>query len=115
MREDGAWELLEGGEAASVLSPGSGSFVPAHFPLREAGLEELEAWQPPPIRAEELEFLPRTARRLFEQTELALFGWFGGTIFEQSQFLLGLEGFMVRLAADPAFMDRLLGKLAEPR
>jgi uroporphyrinogen decarboxylase len=113
LRADGAWELLEEGEVASVLSPGSGSFVPARFPLAGAGLEELEAWQPARITSAELEFLRRTARRLYEGTDKALFGWFGGSIFEQAQFLCGWEEFLVRLAADPAFADRLLEKLTE--
>ncbi|HJX41939.1 MAG TPA: uroporphyrinogen decarboxylase family protein [Anaerolineales bacterium] len=100
LRADGAWELLEGGEAASIMSPGSGSFVPARFPLAGAGLEELE-------------FLHRTARRLYGETDKALFGWFNGSIFEQSQFLCGWDEFMVRLAADVPFADRLLEKLTE--
>ncbi len=110
---DGAWELLEEGRVASVLSPGSGSFVPAWFPLAGATLEELEAWQPPRIGAEELEFLRRTARRLYETTDKALFGWFNGSIFEQAQFLCGWEEFLVRLTLDSPFADRLLEKLAE--
>ena len=113
LRADGAWELLEGGEAASVLSPGSGSFVPARFPLAGATLGQLEAWQPPRITAGELEFLRRTARSLYEDTDKALFGWFNGSIFEQSQFLCGWDEFLVRLAVDPPFADRLLEKLAE--
>jgi len=113
IRADGAWELLEGGQAASVLSAGSGSFVPARFPLAGATLGELEAWQPPRITAEELGFLRRTARSLYEGTDKALFGWFNGSIFEQSQFLCGWDEFLVRLAVDPPFADRLLEKLAE--
>jgi uroporphyrinogen decarboxylase len=87
--------------------------VPARFPLAGASLEELEAWQPPEIGAEELEFLHRTARGLYEGTDKALFGWFGGSIFEQAQFLCGWDEFMIRLAADPPFADRLLEKLTE--
>jgi uroporphyrinogen decarboxylase len=113
IRTDGGWELMEEGALASVLSAGSGSFVPARFPLAGASLEELEAWQPPEIGAEELEFLRRTARGLYEGTDKALFGWFGGSIFEQAQFLCGWDEFMIRLAADPPFADRLLEKLTE--
>jgi len=115
LRADGAWELLEpeDGQVSSLLSPGSGSFVPARFPLAGAGLERLEAWQPPRISAEELEFLARTARGLYEGTDKALFGWFNGSIFEQAQFLCGWEEFLVRLACDPPFADRLLEKLAD--
>jgi uroporphyrinogen decarboxylase len=111
IRADGAWELYEDGELASVLSPGSGSFVPARFPLAGATLEGLEAWQPPRISDEELEFLHRTARRLYEETDKALFGWFNGSIFEQSQFLCGWEEFLIRLYDEPRFTDRLLDKL----
>jgi uroporphyrinogen decarboxylase len=113
IRADGAWELLEEGGVASVLSPGSGSFVPARFPLAGASLEELEAWEPARITPEELEFLRRSARRLYEGTDKALFGWFNGSIFEQAQFLCGWDEFLVRLAVDPPFADRLLEKLTE--
>jgi uroporphyrinogen decarboxylase len=112
IRADGAWELVENGKAASVMSPGSGSFVPARFPLGGASLEQLEAWQPPRITTEELEYLHRTARRLYEDTDKALFGWFDGSIFEKSQFLCGWDEFLVRLYTDPPFADRLLEKLA---
>jgi uroporphyrinogen decarboxylase len=113
IRADGAWELDEDGVPASVLAPGSGSFVPARFPLAGAILEKLEAWQPPRITDEELEFLSRTARRLYEDTDKALFGWFNGSIFEQSQLLCGWDEFLVRLYTDPPFADRLLAKLTE--
>ena len=112
LRPDGAWELLEEGRVSSILSPGSGSFVPARFPLAGATLAELEAWQPARITTEELEFLGRTARRLHETTDKALFGWFNGSIFEQAQFLCGWDEFLVRLSVDPPFADRLLEKLA---
>jgi len=111
VRPDGSWELTEAGELASVLAPGGGSFVPVRFPLAGALLEQLEAWQPPRITGEELEFLHRTARRLYETTDKALFGWFGGSIFEQAQFLCGWEEFLVRLHGEPRFSDRLLEKL----
>ncbi len=113
IRADGAWELLEQGQVASRLSPGSGSFVPARFPLAGASLEQLEAWEPARITAEELEFLGRIAQRLHETTDKALFGWFNGSIFEQSQFLCGWDEFLVHLAVDPPFADRLLAKLAD--
>lgn len=111
VRGDGAWELLAEGEVTSRLSPGSGSFVPACCPLAGATLEQLEAWEPPRITAEELGFLRATARRLHEGTDKALLGWFNGSIFEQSQFLCGWDEFLVRLYADPLFTDRLLEKL----
>jgi len=111
VRADGSWELTEAGQPASILAPGSGSFVPARFPLAGATVEQLDAWQPETIGQEELEFLSATARRLYEDTDKALFGWFGGSIFEQAQFLCGWEEFLVRLYGEPRFSDLLLEKL----
>ncbi len=110
---DGSWELWEGGRPVHRLSPGSGSFVPAFFPLAGADLEALEAYPLPPIGEEELSFLHRRARLAWERTDYALFGWMGGSIFEQAQFLCGWDGFMMRLAAEPQFAERLLERLTE--
>jgi uroporphyrinogen decarboxylase len=111
--EDGSWELWEGGRAVHRLSPGSGSFVPAFFPLAGANLEALEAYPLAPIGDEELSVLHRRARLAWERTDYALFGWIGGSIFEQAQFLCGWDDFMMRLAAEPRFAERLLERLTE--
>jgi uroporphyrinogen decarboxylase len=111
--EDGAWRLFEAGVQSSLLSPGSGSFVPTHFPLAKAQAEKLEAFSPQRISDEELEYLHRTARYLYENTDKALFGWLGGSIFEQAQFLSGYDTFFIRLALEPEFSRRLLEKLTE--
>jgi uroporphyrinogen decarboxylase len=78
-----------------------------------ATLERLEAWRPLRLADEELEALHHTARRLFADTDQALFGWFNGSIFEQSQFLCGWDEFLVRLYTDALFADRLLARLTE--
>ena len=109
---DGSWELYERGRRTNLLAAGSGSFVPVHFPLRGAGLEELEAYELPPIGQEELDHLHEEARRLYEDTEYAVLGWFGGSIFEQAQFLCGWEDFLLRLAGEPEFASRLLERLS---
>jgi len=108
---DGTWELRERGRAIHTLSPGSGSFVPAHFPLAGADLEAIEAFPLPGISDEEVEFLHRTARRLYESTDKALFGWFNGSIFERSQFLCGWDEFLMNLYAAPELAEALLEKL----
>jgi uroporphyrinogen decarboxylase len=111
VREDGTWELRENGTVMHTLSPGSGSFVPAHFPLAGADLEAIEAYPLRRIGDEELEFLQRTARRLHEETDKALFGWFNGSIFEQSQFLCGWDEFLMNLYGAPELAEALLEKL----
>jgi uroporphyrinogen decarboxylase len=111
--EDGSWEIHQDGVVSHRLSPESGSFIPAGFPLAGAGMEALEAFQPQRITDQELEYLHRTARRLYEDTDKAVFGWFNGSIFEQAQFLCGWDDFFLRLAADPPFVQALLSKLTE--
>jgi uroporphyrinogen decarboxylase len=113
VRQDGTWELRENGTVMHTLSPGSGSFVPAHFPLAGADLEAIEAYPLARISDAELEFLHRTARRLYETTDKALFGWFNGSIFEQSQFLCGWDEFLMNLYGAPEIADALLEKLTQ--
>lgn len=109
---DGTWEIRSAGVVSHRLSPESGSFVPAHFPLAGAAAEALEAYQPARISDRELDWLHRQARRLCEDTDKAVFGWFNGSIFEQAQFLCGWGEFFLHLAADLPLMERLLAKLA---
>jgi uroporphyrinogen decarboxylase len=96
-----------------MLSPGSGSFVPTHFPLAGIGPEELERYPFSRIDEEELRLLEGRARRLYEGTDKCLFGWFNGSIFETAQLLSGFDTFFLRLAAEPEFSRRLLERLAE--
>jgi uroporphyrinogen decarboxylase len=113
---DGAWKLFEGEVMTDVLSPGSGSFVPAHFPLAEIDTDDLQALERfplPRVSREELEFLRKRARFLHENTDKALFGWFSGSIFETGQFLSGFANFFIRLAGEPEFSRRLLERLTE--
>ena len=113
IEEDGTWKLYEGSTMTAVLSPGSGSFVPGHFPLKDIDLEQLEHYALPRISAEELEYLGRRARQLYENTDKALFGWFNGSIFETAQFLSGFDTFFMRLAGEPEYSRRLLERLTE--
>jgi uroporphyrinogen decarboxylase len=113
---DGTWKLVEGGVMTDILSPGSGSFVPAHFPLGEIDsrdLEALERFPLPRISPAELQHLRSRARHLYQSTDKALFGWFNGSIFETGQFLSGFDTFFIRLAGEPEFSRRLLERLTE--
>jgi uroporphyrinogen decarboxylase len=116
IQQDGTWKLVEGEVVTNILSPGSGSFVPAHFPLGEIegeDLEALERYPLPRISREELQYLRERARTLYENTDKALFGWFNGSIFETGQYLSGFDTFFMRLAGEPRFSRRLLERLTE--
>jgi len=110
---DGTWKLYEGSTMTAMLSPGSGSFVPTHFPLKNIDLDQLERYPLPRISEEELEYLRKRARHLYENTDKALFGWFNGSIFETAQFLSGFDTFFMRLVGEPELSRRLLERLTE--
>jgi uroporphyrinogen decarboxylase len=113
IKDDGTWELYHDGIKKGMLSPHSGSFVPTYFPLENATLQELEEYDFSPMDAVELEQLGRKAKVLYEETEYAIFGWLGGSVFEATHYLLGFDEAMYRLVEDRPFMTRLFERLTE--
>ncbi len=112
IRKDGSWELFHNGVKTNVLSTQTGSFVPVHFPLGGANLNRLNEYELTGIEDRELEYLNRRARWLFENTDYAIFGWFGGSIFEQTHYLCGYDEIMIRLISERDFVRALFEKLA---
>jgi len=62
---------------------------------------------------ETLEELAARAKRLYEETDYALAGVFGGHIFAQAQIIRGMEHFMCDLVADETLARALMDILAE--
>jgi len=100
------------GSIAQRMAAGTYHFVPADPPLADAGLEDLEHFEPRRISDEELEFLHHTARRLHDETDYAIFGWFGGSLVEGAQFARGWARFLMDLKRAPDFAAALVEKLA---
>jgi uroporphyrinogen decarboxylase len=99
----------------SVRQPGGGSYLEVvHYPLADATIDDLEgySWPDPyaPGRGEGAEAM---ARRLYEGTDLALLGRFGGPIVETPLYLVGWENWLVRLAREPEFAAALLDKITD--
>lgn len=114
-RSDGlvkdAWGVLY----KMVSQPGGGRYYEVvDSPLKDATIEDLEKYPWPeadlPGRGEGAE---ENAKRLFEDTDLALLGRFGGPITETALYLLGMENWMMRLAQDPDFIWALLEKITD--
>jgi len=57
--------------------------------------------------------LEERAKDLYNQTNLALIGRFGGTIMEQAIFLRGYEQWMVDLISYPEFSSKLMNRIAD--
>ncbi len=90
--------------------PGGGSYMEAvNFPLADATLSDLEKYPWPiadlPGRGEGAELM---AKHLYEDTDLALVGRFGGSIVETPLYLMGWDNWLMRMASDPEFAERLL-------
>jgi len=98
-----------------VSQPGGGRYYEVvDSPLKNATLDNLAdyPWPQPdlPGRGETAE---ATARQLFEDTDFALIGRFGGPITETALYMLGMENWMTRLAIAPEFIDELLSKITD--
>lgn len=114
-RSDGLIEDEWGVLYKVVSQPGGGSYNEVvKSPLKDAKLSDLAnyPWPVPdlPGRGEEAE---KNAKTLFEDTEFAILGRFGGAITETALYMLGMENWMIRLASDPDFMDALLTKITD--
>ncbi len=87
-------------------------FDPISFPLSAATSEaDLDSYPWGEFPDEVLKQLRTEARRLFEETDYAIIGGFGGAFLEDGQFLRGWENFMMDLAGDPPFAEALLDRL----
>jgi len=101
------------GSVTQRMCAGTYHFLPADPPLAEASLEEVRRFDFRRISDEELAFLRCIARRLHEETDLAVFGWFGGSLVEAGQFARGWAPFLVDLLRAPDFAAALVDRLAE--
>ncbi|MCP4537628.1 MAG: methyltransferase [Chloroflexi bacterium] len=95
------------------MPAGTYHFVPRDAPLANATMEDVEQFEPRRLSDEELDFVHHAARRLRRETEYAIFGWFGGSLFEGAQFARGWVNFMMDLKRAPDFATALVEKLAQ--
>ena len=98
-----------------VSQSGGGSYYEVqHAPLANASIEDLEKYPWPaadlPGRGEGAEAF---AKDIYENTDLALMGRFGGPIIEMGVYLLGFERWMVRAASEPEFAAAFLDKVTD--
>lgn len=113
---EGGWLLYdETGALLERMPKSSLYFEKARWPLADArtphDIETMHDWAP--YETQELDYLRRRARWLFENTDYAIVGAFGGNMLEQGQFLRGWELFMLDLAADRRFAGYLMDRIAE--
>lgn len=95
--------------ASSFYFDGYGS-----APLSEVtSISELKAMEGWVYTDEELLRLQTEAKRLYQETDYAILGSFGGAFLEGGQGLRGWDQFMMDIAGDRAFTEALLDKMLE--
>jgi uroporphyrinogen decarboxylase len=111
---DGSVYQLEDGRRVRHRPLSSHYFYNIYHPLAEATTPaDLD---PFPLRSysdDELSLLRDRARYLYENTDYAIMGNFGGNILEAGQDLRGWEQFMMDLAQGGPFLEAFLEKLTE--
>jgi uroporphyrinogen decarboxylase len=98
-----------------VNQPGGGSyFEVVQSPLCDATLDDLEKYPWPDSTLPGVgEMVEKNAKSLYENTDLALMGRFGGPIIELPIYLMGMQKWMVRTVTDPKFAAALLDKITD--
>lgn len=93
----------------------SGSYMEvAYSPLENASLEKLKQYPWPNVDIPgRLEETAETARNLFENTNLALMGRFGGPILETAVYLMGFEKWLLCTAEAPEVAGYLLDRITD--
>jgi len=96
------------------LPSGGFYFEDVEAPLATATIDDLERhpWPDPndPGWGEEVE---EKAKRLYEETDLALMGRFGGPVWETAYRMRGYSQCLMDLIVNPDFASALLGKICE--
>jgi len=86
------------------------------FPIKDISLTALDRYDwPEPDPAEYILELRRQAEHLYYQSEYALVGSavIGGGIFEQPARIVGMQNFLMSIAAEPKFAERLMEQITE--
>lgn len=122
--EDGSEVEIEAGKELARRPKDGIYFDPIYSPLKDATIEDLDdfVWpapfsfykMPDPNNLEiYLNGLEDEAKYWYNESDLALVGNFGGSIFEAAYGLRGFEQFMVDLMIDKKFAGKLLDKLVD--
>jgi uroporphyrinogen decarboxylase len=97
-----------------VHQPNGSYMEPVHHPLADATLDDLEAYPWPSTEVPGRKAATAAvAKRLYEETDLALMGRFGGPIVETALYLMGWERWLVCAAKEPEFARALLERIAD--
>ena len=122
--EDGSEVQIENGRQIAKRPSEGIYFDPIYTPLADAKIEDLDdfVWHSPfsfykMPDLDKLDMfvsnLEERGKFLYDNSDLAIVGNFGGSIFEAAYGLRGFENFMIDLMVNKKFAEKLLDKLVK--
>ncbi len=113
-REDGTWEALDGDRIVGRMPAGGYWFDGVYHPLADAQTpDDIDAYDFPTLSDEAVAYLERESKRLYEETDYAILGEFGGNLLEGGHGDFGYERFMELLLTDPDLVEYYLDRKLE--
>ncbi|MGD9002431.1 MAG: uroporphyrinogen decarboxylase family protein [Anaerolineae bacterium] len=121
-RPDGSQVLLDEAGTVVLKMPRDGHyFDPVHSPLADATsiheidrhLDAIRSYDKPAHLDTSYEDLACEAKRLREETDYLLVGFFGGHIFQSAQSLRGWDTFLLDLLINRTFAEALMDRLVQ--
>lgn len=115
--EPGSYEIWDG-DLCARMPRGALYFDMVRFPLEHAkSVEDVEKYlEENPLELigeEEFTWLRENSLRLYENTDKAILGAFGGNILEGGQFAFGWQKFMTDILANREMIEYFLDRLVE--
>lgn len=112
--EDGSLAIVDNGTVIARMPKSSLYFFSTYYPLADAEtFEDIDQFSLSGISDEELEYLHKRAKHLYENTDYAIMGGFGGNVYETAQFTRGWDTFLMDLIANPGFANRILERITD--
>lgn len=114
VKKDNAWVLMDRDRVAARMPEGVLYFEPCN-PLMEhaSTTKDIENHPWYYFRDEDLKMLETRARQLYDETDFAIMGGFGGNILENGQGLRSWSNFMMDLVINRSFAEDLMDKMVE--
>lgn len=113
-RENGDSDIVQNGTVIARMPFNGDYYDNVGYPMENVTQEsELEQFLPPLMTDYELENLRSRAKDLYENTEYAIVGAFGGSVFETSLRSFGFSRFMEDLLLEPEFCKIWLDMLSK--
>jgi len=114
VKYDNQWVLKNGDRIVARMPETSYYFDTIYHPLETAtSPSDIRDYRFHILTDEELFDFETRAKFLFNETDLAIMGGFGGNILELGQTLRGWENFMVDLLANQSFAEDLMDAMTE--